>query len=64
MAKKIIVRNPKFRNGQEIYHTDDGFIGIYKDRVIDVTDKNVGKVLYEIIDVGYDYDHVLTLEYT
>lgn len=64
MAKKIIVRNPKFRNSQEIYHTDDGFIAIYNDRVIDVTNKDVGKVLYEVIDKGFDYDYVLTLEYT
>lgn len=63
MAKKIIVRNPKFYDGQW-YYTEDDFIGIYNDRVIDVTDKDVGKVLYEVIDRGYDYDFVLTLEYT
>lgn len=60
---KIIIRDPKFYDGQW-YHTDDGSIELYNDTVIDVTGKDVGRVLYERIDKGYDYNYVLTLEYT
>lgn len=60
---RIIIRNPKFYNGQW-YNSTSECMEIYSDRVIDVTNKNVGKVLYEVIDKGYDYDYVLTLEYT
>lgn len=58
---KIIVRNPKFYNGQWYNYTSE-CIEIYHDKVISVTDKDIGKILYEIIDKGYDYDYILKLE--